>query len=200
LRRRGVSAGRTLALAVSLAGVCDLAAGCGRGTAPSVASLATTSAASGVTAASAGASTAAQPSSAGLIECFASHGFQASIGSASSSGADNGVHLGGVTIVGNIDPGSPQFQAALQACRKYLPGGGPPSMTPEQAAKHAQALAAFAACMRKGGVSNFPDPTGDGQFPLGSLGQLDPTSPLFQTSYKACASLLPTFGPQLRFP
>ena len=32
-----------------------------------------------------------------------------------------------MVISGSVDPSSPQFQAALQACRKFLPGGGPPA-------------------------------------------------------------------------
>ena len=70
----------------------------------------------------------------------------------------------GVMITGDIGPSSPQFQSAQRACAKFLPGGGPPQLTPAQKAERARALAALAACMRKHGVSKFPDPNGQGGF------------------------------------
>jgi hypothetical protein len=104
-----------------------------------------------------------------------------------------------VTIGGNVDPSSPQFQAAMQACRRFLPGGGPPALTPAQQAEHAKALASFAACMRKKGVASFPDPDGQGRLPFGALSKLDQSAPLFSTAYKACQTFLPKFGPQITF-
>ncbi len=105
----------------------------------------------------------------------------------------------GVALSGNVDPASPRFQAALQACRKYLPGGGPPSLTPAQQAEAAKAEASFAACMRKHGVPNFPDPNGNGRFPLASLERLNSSSPRFKTAFKTCRSLQPKVGPRLAF-
>jgi hypothetical protein len=72
-------------------------------------------------------------------------------------------------------------------------------VTPAQKARHAKALARFAACMRKHGVSGFPDPDSQGRFPFDSLSKLDPGTPLFRAAYKPCQPLLPTFGPQIRF-
>ena len=92
-------------------------------------------------------------------------------------------------IGGNVDPSSAQFQSALQACRKFLPGGGPPALTPAQQAEHAKAMASFAACMRKHGVPSFPDPNGQGMFSPESIKGLDPTSPLFQSAFKVVRSL-----------
>jgi hypothetical protein len=46
----------------------------------------------------------------------------------------------------------------------------------------------FAKCMRANGVTNFPDPTGNGiQIPNG----VNPASPSFQAAQKACAKDLP---------
>ena len=87
----------------------------------------------------------------------------------------------------------------MQACRKYLPGGGLPKLTPAQQAAAAKAMRSFAACMRRSGVPSFPDPDGRGLFPLGSVKQLDPSSPLFQASFKACQSLEPKVGPHIGF-
>lgn len=95
---------------------------------------------------------------------------------------------GGGGIKSGITPGtaqSPAFRAANQACRKDLPGGGPPAVVPESVKlnmlKHAE-------CMRAHGVSDYSDPT----FPPGggietfipSSAQLD--SPAFKTAAKAC--------------
>jgi hypothetical protein len=91
-----------------------------------------------------------------------------------------------------------QTQAAMAACRSLMPGGGPPQLSPAQRALRARELAVLAACMRKHGVANFPDPNGEGQLPFGALDTLDPSSPVFKAAYEACWSLFPKVGPQLR--
>ena len=60
-----------------------------------------------------------------------------------------------------IDPSSPVFKTAQAKCTKLLPGGGPPGPG-TQTHPSAQALAQMvkiAECMRRHGISNFPDPT-----------------------------------------
>ena len=169
-----------------------LGAGCGGSKAPSVANI---GGAQTTTAASASGSR--DPSA--FAGCMTSHGFAASLGSAANASGKE-LSIAGVVIGGNVDPTSPQFQAAMQACRKYLPGGGPPTLSPAQQAEHARAMASFAACMRKHGVPNFPDPNGQGMFTPDQLQQLDPTSPLFQAAFKACESLEPKAGPRIELP
>ncbi len=192
----GIAAGPALVLGAALAGVGLLAAGCGGSRGPSVASLGTTSPAGGVSTARA-ASTTPRPGTAALAACFASHGFPASVG---SGGAGRQITFGGVTFDESVDPGSPQFQAAVQACRKFLPGGGPPALTPAQRAIAARAMLRFAACMRRQGVPDFPDPNGEGTFPPRSImKRIDPSSPLVQSAYEACKSLEPKIGPRLAF-
>jgi hypothetical protein len=62
----------------------------------------------------------------------------------------------------NLNPGSglnlfsPSFKAAQAHCRKLLPGGGPP--THASASREREALQ-VAECMRRHGVTGFPDPT-----------------------------------------
>lgn len=59
-------------------------------------------------------------------------------------------------VGGGINPQSPQFRSAQQACQKYLPPG-PGSGSPPSA----QALAAMlkiSQCMRRHGIAGFPDP------------------------------------------
>jgi len=184
--RRFAAAGVTILVLLAFA-----AAGCGGSKAPSVASLGTTtSSGEGST------TTAAKPSTAALATCLSAHGIQASVG---SGGGGKEITFGGVTISGNVDPTSPQFQAAAQACRKYLPGGGPPALTPAQQAEHAKAMASFAACMRKHGVPGFPDPNPQGFFPPAGLQGLDPSSSFFQSAFKVCGPLQGKIGPRIEF-
>jgi hypothetical protein len=103
---------------------------------------------------------------------------------------------GGISIGpgSGIDPNSPKFRAAQQACQKVLPNGG--QQSPQQRAKMQQALLAFSACMRSHGIPDFPDPTftgGGAQLSLhGSPGSdLNPQSPRFQAAQTACQGNLP---------
>jgi hypothetical protein len=104
---------------------------------------------------------------------------------------------GGISIGpgSGIDPNSPKFRAAQQACQKVLPNGGQPS--PQQLAKMQQHLLAFSACMRSHGVPDFPDPTfptgGGAQLRIrgGSGSDLNPQSPRFQAAQTACRGNLP---------
>jgi hypothetical protein len=194
--KRPRQSGRGLAFVLGLALIALLAGGCGGSKTPAVASLATTNSAGSAAPTSAAKVARTRGSLAALAKCFASHGLAANVGSDGSGGE---LTFFGVTIGGNIDPDSPRFQAAAEACRKFIPGGGPPSLSPAQEAKHTEALARFAACMRKERVSDFPDPDGQGRFPFASLNQLDPNAPVFQAAYKTCQPLLPTFGPQIAF-
>jgi hypothetical protein len=66
---------------------------------------------------------------------------------------------GGIQIPdgSSINPQSPAFQAALRACARFLPGGGPGSHRPTEQAK--LQMLRLSECMRRHGVSGFPDPT-----------------------------------------
>jgi hypothetical protein len=94
-----------------------------------------------------------------------------------------------------IDPNSPAFARAQQACAKLMPGGGPPSPA-QQEQMHKQALA-YSACMRSHGEPDFPDPTFSANGGVSVRIQaspgsgLDPNSPVFQAAQKSCRSELP---------
>ncbi|HWF73315.1 MAG TPA: hypothetical protein VG186_08220 [Solirubrobacteraceae bacterium] len=66
---------------------------------------------------------------------------------------------GGIQIPpgSGIDPSSPAFQSARKACVHLLPGGGPGAQRPskQQLAEEVR----LAQCMRRHGISEFPDPT-----------------------------------------
>ncbi len=188
-------------LGLSVVAVATLAAGCGGSASPSVASLGTSG--GGTTTSSDGGS-AAGPSTSGssggpnlalkigngrqFSACMRSHG----VPNFPDPGSGGGIQIGPSS---GIDPRSPTFQAAQQACQKLLPNGGRPS--PQQQAKMQQALLAFSACMRSHGLPDFPDPT----FPAGGGAEmkigggpgsdLNPQSPRFQAAQTACRGKLP---------
>jgi hypothetical protein len=93
-----------------------------------------------------------------------------------------------------IDPNSPEFQAAREACQSKAPqgglaGGGQPS------GEMQELILQFAKCMRKNGVPDFPDPDVSGgtvrmQLPPG----LDQSSPQFQAAQQECQTVLQGLG------
>ena len=90
---------------------------------------------------------------------------------------------GSMVVMGHLFAG-PALRHAKQVCKQYLPPGGPgPTVS---ASQKAAALAA-AACMRRHGLSTFPDPTFTGGHESLNLGPgLDPNSPAFQQAAEAC--------------
>jgi hypothetical protein len=54
--------------------------------------------------------------------------------------------------------------------------------------------AKFSVCMRKHGVTNFPDPNGQGVIMIHSGMGIDPGSPAFRSARTACEKLLPNGG------
>jgi hypothetical protein len=92
-----------------------------------------------------------------------------------------------------VDPNSPTFQKAQQACKKYQPNGGNPD--PKAQAAAIKQMLAFASCMRSHGITKFPDPqvaSGGGvRQTIGPDSGIDPASPTFQTAQKACQKLQP---------
>ena len=191
---------------LTVAGVCLIAAGCGGGgKSPSVASLppshdpATTQS----TPAEAGPGTSssggggqhfglamkvpAGADGAKFSACMRSHGLV-------NFPDPNGQGVIQLNSGSGVDPGSPKFSTAQQACSKLLPNGGQP--TPAQIAKAQKNALAFSACMRSHGIKDFPDPTFSGGGVTLRLGgrpgsDLDPSSPLFQKAQTACRSILP---------
>ena len=54
--------------------------------------------------------------------------------------------------------------------------------------------AKFSACMRKHGITNFPDPNSQGVITIHSGMGIDPGSPAFTSARTACNKLLPNGG------
>ena len=105
-------------LALPLALVVLVAAGCGGSKSPSVASLGPTTVNSAAVAPSSSSTAGSKPSATtfvAFVECMQKHGVQAQLGPGGR----------GVSITGAGGPNSSQLQAAQKACQKLLPGGGP---------------------------------------------------------------------------
>jgi hypothetical protein len=64
--------------------------------------------------------------------------------------------------VGAETESSPAFEAAQAKCQKLIPGGGPPGSGSPPSAETMAHMLQVSQCMRKHGVSAFPDPTTSG--------------------------------------
>jgi hypothetical protein len=84
-----------------------------------------------------------------FADCMRAHGVPSFPDSAGGGGGINLASAG-------INPQSPAYKSARQACRRLAPGSNAPSRATES-----QVLAAltFAECMRTHGFADFPDPT-----------------------------------------
>jgi hypothetical protein len=118
-------------------------------------------------------------------QCMRSHG----VPKFPDPSARGGIDIGSTS---GLDPRSPSFQTAQNACRKLLPGGGPGGR-PIPASVRRQILAQ-AQCMRMHGVPNYPDPQFQGgavRIGFGSNSGIDPSSPGFKQAVQACGGLGP---------
>lgn len=88
--------------------------------------------------------------------------------------------------------------ALLAACGSSAPGVANLGATPKPSSTPggSHSALAFAQCMRKHGVTNFPDPGSGGRIAINGSegGGLDPASSQFQNAQQACRSLLPNGG------
>lgn len=106
---------------------------------------------------------------------------------------------GGIQLPPSINPFSPSFRAAQSKCNKLMPGGGPGNHPASEQQK--LQLFAAAACMRRHGVTGFPDPTStppttqQGYSLIEGLGSnlflevpstIDPVSPAFKHAARVC--------------
>jgi hypothetical protein len=184
-------------LAVAIVAVPLLAAGCG-GSSPNagVAHLGSTTTAT-TTASGSGASAASGSGAPGaqalkFSACMRSHGEpNFPDPEISSSGGGTSVRLR-VTPSSGIDPGSPTFKKAEQACRAFAPGESRGSSSGPQlnAQEQAQVLK-LAACIRMHGEPSLPDPS----FAGGGVHlppSVDTHSATFKSAEQACQSLIPS--------
>lgn len=130
-----------------------------------------------------------------LSKCMRAHGVT---NFPDPSGSGGGLNLDGT----GINPASPTFRAAQSTCFKLLPGGGPANQKPTEA--RIKEATAVANCMRRHGVSGFPDPVitsggppnidpskysiaeDDGGILTLVPSSIDTTSPAFEKAAKTC--------------
>jgi hypothetical protein len=177
-------------LALSVAAVAMLAAGCGGSASPSVASLGTSGA--GTSTSSEGGS-AAGPSTSGssggpnlalkigngrqFSACMRSHGVP-NFPDPDSQGRFSSVH---------IDVSKQTSAAADEAC-KHLLSRGRGTATPQQQQQKFTFALKVAGCLRAHGFPNFPDPivSGQGASENLSAARIDANSPQFQAAQTTC--------------
>lgn len=168
-----------LCVAAAAAAVALLAVGCG-GTSPQTSSTA--------------AQAPKDPGAAAhqYATCMRNHGvtnFPDPVVHESTSGGSTQVAVG-IRVTPAIT-GSPAFKSASKACGHILPGAGGNGPSPAQQRAKAQALLAFARCLRSHGENGFPDPNAQGQLSLQQIqaAGIDIHAPGFLTAAKACVGV-----------
>lgn len=122
-------------------------------------------------------------------DCMRTHG----VSNFPDPGSGGGIQI---PINSGINPRSPAFQAAQSACFKLLPGSGPRRHVTEQ---QKQMMLRLSQCMRRHGLTDFPDPVSTPPAPGTGFGiafggpgsviavpQSMLQSPAFQGAAKAC--------------
>jgi hypothetical protein len=172
---------RAAFLSLVLVGTSLLAAACGGSASPGVANVGSETTTSTVPAGNSGGPTppAVTKELLAFSKCVRAHGVPSFPDPTASSGFPNSAR--------NFT-GTPQYQAALKACKSLALASGV-IHSPAEIAQHLKQLSAEDACFRKHGVPNMPGPTAQGSqtFPPG----ITPSSPQFQAAAKVCAYLNP---------
>jgi hypothetical protein len=110
-----------------------------------------------------------------FAQCMRAHGVHDYPDPGSKVGSNSG---------GDLDPYNPTFEAAYQACQSLLPPG---QQTLQQMHQQlAEDGLGFARCMRAHGITGFPDPNAEGQFPETQMHGLGKGSPQFTAAQNAC--------------
>ena len=123
------------------------------------------------------------------INCMRTHG-EPNMPEPTFSGRHAALHI---TPNSGVDPGSPQFTAATNACKHLAPHGGGPSsgqtITPAQQADYLKAVA----CMRSHGFPGFPDPVfQNNNVTFSAAGsRIDTNSSQYKSALTTCQKLIP---------
>jgi hypothetical protein len=178
-------------LVAALLGVGVAAAGCGgESSHPGVAKLGKATATTGSPAAQGRSKAGSSTGVLAFIGCMRTHGEpDMPEPSVSKSGREANININPSS---GIDPNSPQFITASNACKHFLPNKGAPSagqtITPADQADYLKG----AACMRSHGVSNFPDPTfQDNTVTFKPQTPINTSSPEYARALATCQKLIP---------
>jgi hypothetical protein len=191
-RRARVIVGWAGLAVMTLIGAAMLVAGCGGGSSEQgVASLGTTSTTTTTTAAGRSENTSSPTNTAiAFVGCMRTHGEP---NMPEPSVRKTGGHTSvSINASSGIDPNSPLFAAADNACKHLLPNNGAPSkgnsITPADQKDYLKA----AACMRAHGIPDFPDPTfQNGDVSFNSRTPIDTNTPQYTHALRTCQKLVP---------
>jgi hypothetical protein len=161
-------------------------AGCGGGSSPGVANIATsTSTNSSSPAGSGGGPSQAQlqkdqRDATSFARCMRSHGVSIPDPTVSP-----------YAFKKSFNNPSPGFQSAYTPCAHLLPAEHAPNQDTPNSRAQTVALLAFARCMRSHGFSSFPDPTGSGELTheMVANARIDLHDPAVVTAADACTSV-----------
>jgi hypothetical protein len=175
-------------LLVALLGVGVLAAACGGGTAGSgVANLGATITTTVPSAAGPKTATKAPDEALRFIDCLRTHG-EPNMPDPDISGNHVSININASS---GVNPNSPQFIAAYNACKHLLPNGGVSKGNTITSADQADYLKA-AACMRSHGIPNFPDPSFvNNSVEFNAQTPIDANSPQYKSALATCEELIP---------
>ncbi|GAA2268070.1 hypothetical protein GCM10010232_70670 [Streptomyces amakusaensis] len=101
---------------------------------------------------------------------------------------------GGITLPKGVDPQSDAFKKSEEACKEYRPNRGSVDV-PGGNEWSSDDQVKFAQCMRKNGLSDFPDPDAEGGVILGQGTGVDPKSEQFKKADAACKQYKPQGAP-----
>lgn len=94
----------------------------------------------------------------------------------------------GVTFRFDEDQDPKKVDAAMKACKRYLPDGGePPKLDAEQIEK----MRRLSECMRQNGVPDFPDPDENGLIRVEPGKGVDPAKPAMKDAQEKCKQFEP---------
>jgi len=162
-----------LTAVVAVAAFTLLAAGCGGGGSPGVANVASSTTSV----------TTAQNALVAFSRCMRSNGLPSFPDPQRSSGWSLKL------TIQQVEAGNPRFPAAQRACSHLLPqgGGGSQDTAQQERTRRADALS-FASCMRRHGVTRFPDPTAQGELSVEMVQAqgVDVHSPAVLRAVQAC--------------
>jgi hypothetical protein len=187
-RRARARAGRAVLVVGALLGTGVLAAACGGSTSgPGVASLGQTSATTGSSGANSESAPGRENSALAYVNCMRTHG-EPDMPDPDFSGGHVNIDINASS---GVDPKSPRFTAANNACKYLVPKGGTPgadTITPADQADYLKA----AACMRSHGIPNFPDPTfQNNDVEFNTPTPIDTKSSQYRSALATCQKLIP---------
>ncbi len=112
---------------------------------------------------------------------------------AAAAGSSPGVASVASSTTAATHDDAERLGAGRQGARRFRRSHGRPVPDRDER-RHRCDGAKFSACMRKHGVTNFPDPNGQGVITIHSGMGIDPGSPAFESARTACQKLLPNGG------